>query len=59
MDGDGQIQRRSRKAPMPSFPGRLRPVSLRLCLDPEETRSIFREQRPCRPCLPQTPCDSR
>jgi len=58
MEGDSQSQTRSGLAPMPCFSRRLRPVSFRLSLDPDEMRSIFRRRRRYRPSFPQTPSES-
>jgi len=58
MEGVSRRQRRSGSVPKPSFSWRLRPVSVHLSPDPDETRSIFRKRRRYRLCLPQTPSDS-
>ena len=47
-----------RRAPFPSASRSLRPVSLRLSLDPDKTRSNFCGLRPYRPLWPQMPCDA-
>lgn len=58
MDGDGQRQMRSGRAPMPRFFLRLRPVSLLLILNPDDMRSIFLRRRRYRHCLPESPSES-